>query len=216
MKKLFIWDFHGTLEKGNENAVREYINMALAGQDYERRITDSECKLLYGKKIWEFFQYLLPEASLERCKELMGEFLKAEQEHIDILLHHIKPNDGALEILEAIHTSPHEQILISNTEIPMLMPFINSIGADRYFPEGYRFATHSHSGSQTTKHHRLQAFIEGKQFDHFVAIGDSPSDLDYVRAYASTTYLYSHPGWDFRDYSATYRIRDLREVLKEL
>src|SRR3989338_5853708 len=115
MKKLFIWDFHGTLEKGNENAVVAYVNMALGSQGYERRLNDEECRMLYGKKIWEFFQYLLPEESTKRCMEMQGFFLKAEQERPEILLGHIKPNDGVLDVLQTIQNSHHDQLLLSNT-----------------------------------------------------------------------------------------------------
>lgn len=71
-------------------------------------------------------------------------------------------------------------------------------------------------GAKETKHDKLKKYIIDKKFDHFVAIGDAPKDLEFVQEYPSTTYLYAHPGWNFRDYPATYKIRDLREILKEL
>ena len=216
MKKLFIWDFQWTLEKCNELAVREYINMSLEQEGYEKRLSDEECKMLYGKKIWEFFQYLCPNESAERCMELQGSFLKAELDHPEILMNCIKPNDGAIDVLEAIQNSSHDQFLVSNTEIHMLMPFIKSIGIERFFPEGYRFATNAHSGDQTTKHDVLKRFLDGKTFDQLVATGDSPHDLSFLEEHGGTTYLYAHPGWNFREYDATYKIRDLREVLREL
>lgn len=37
--KLFIWDFHGVLEKGNDDAVVEITNLALRRHGYSRELT---------------------------------------------------------------------------------------------------------------------------------------------------------------------------------
>ncbi len=216
MKKLFVWDFHGTLEKGNERSARAYIDMVLEAEGYERRITGEEEHLLYGRKIFDYFAYLCPGESDERYMELQDIFLNMEHTHPHILQSNILPNDGAHEVIKAISESLHEQIIISNVEVSMLAVFIHAVGLESYFPEGTAFATNTHRGAQFTKHDMLKTYIMGKQFDHFVAIGDAPKDLDYVEEYPHTTYMYAHPGNEFRDYTATHMIRDLREVLKEI
>ena len=58
--KLFVWDFHGTLEKGNELAVLEISNLILKKHDYKERFLESQCRELYGEKWFEYFEYLLP------------------------------------------------------------------------------------------------------------------------------------------------------------
>ena len=214
--KLFIWDFHGTLEKGNERSARAYTDMVLEQEGYARRMTGEEEHALYGRKIHEYFAYLCPGEPQERYMYLQDCFLKIEQQHPYILQSNIVPNDGAIEVLEAIHASKHDQIIISNVEVSMLPVFMRAVGFGPYFPDGTSFATNAHMGEQFNKHDMLKRYIAGKQFDHLVAIGDAPKDLDYVAAYPSTTYLYAHPGNEFRDFPATYRIRDLKEVLKEL
>lgn len=216
MKKLFVWDFHGTLEKGNERAVLEYVNMVLVQRGEAKRISYEECKALYGKKLWEFFQSLFPDRSKQECMELQQDFLVAEHQHPEILMSYIRPNDGMMDVLDAISNSTHEQLLLSNTEISMLLPFIQSVGIEKYFPDGRRFATNAHEGQQTTKRNLLDDFVVGRSFDHIVAVGDSPHDLSLAEGLDATTYLYAHPGWDFRDYDATYCIRDLREILREI
>ena len=211
-----MWDYHGTLEKGNENCVLHYTNIALERLGYERRLTKEENLMLYGRALFRYFEYLFPEESHEKHLAIQEEFLKVENEFPEVWDKYLKPNDGVIEVVSAIHNSGHDQIIISNTEESIIEPFVRAIGLLPYFPEGKYFATNSHLGAKATKHDLLKRYIVDKQFDHFVAIGDAPKDLEYVEEYQNTTYLYSHPGWDFREYPATHRIRDLREVLKEI
>jgi hypothetical protein len=48
--KLFVWDFHGVLEKGNDGAVVEITNIALQRFGYSRRMTIQEGEFLSGKR----------------------------------------------------------------------------------------------------------------------------------------------------------------------
>lgn len=49
MKKLFVWDFHGTLEKGNEFAAIEMSNLALAQLGFHQRFGTHHATELYGR-----------------------------------------------------------------------------------------------------------------------------------------------------------------------
>ena len=216
MRKLFIWDYHGTLERGNEDVVLEYTNLALERMGYQRRLTREENLKLYGIAWYKYFEYLLPEETHQQHLAIQDMCLKIEHERPETWDRYLKPNDGLHEVVSAIHASIHDQIIISNTEEHVIGRFVNAIGLDPYFPEGKYFATNTHLGARETKHDKLKRYLIGREFDHFVAIGDGPKDLEYVQEYPNTTYLYAHPGWKFRDYPATYRIHDLREVLKEL
>jgi len=60
VKKLFVWDFHGTLEKGNENASRAITNNVLAKFGHKVRLSKHDAIKLYGKKWYEYYEYLLP------------------------------------------------------------------------------------------------------------------------------------------------------------
>tara|TARA_B100000315_G_C14385854_1_gene499607 strand:+ start:617 stop:769 length:153 start_codon:yes stop_codon:yes gene_type:complete len=50
MVKLFVWDYHGVMEKGNEKAVTEVSNLALQKLGFSQRFTEEESKQLYGSK----------------------------------------------------------------------------------------------------------------------------------------------------------------------
>ena len=58
--KLFVWDFHGTLEKDNEGAVFKISNKVLENLGYKERLTKEDNFMLYGRKWSDYFAYLLP------------------------------------------------------------------------------------------------------------------------------------------------------------
>ncbi|NGX27937.1 MAG: hypothetical protein K940chlam1_00109 [Candidatus Anoxychlamydiales bacterium] len=71
--KLFVWDFHGVLEKGNDVAVIEITSSVLKKIGFKRFLTLREAKLLTGKKWYEYFAYLLPDEPLKIHLDLQVE-----------------------------------------------------------------------------------------------------------------------------------------------
>ena len=211
--KLFVWDFHGVLEEGNHKAVTDVTNSVLERFGYTARLTKEDCKKLYGRKWFEYFQYLLPEEGLERHLELQEACFAASPENEEAIKRHIRPNSYADEVLSAIRERGHYLLLISNTnDIGM---FLRITGLEGYFHKA--FSVHAHDpDNRRTKSDVLKEFLEGRSFDEIIIIGDSPGDISLADICGGTTYLYAHPGFEFRECSADYRIRDLREILKHL
>ncbi len=58
--KLFVWDFHGVLEKGNDHAVLEITNLALHYHGYSREMTETESAFLSGQRWHDYFTFLVP------------------------------------------------------------------------------------------------------------------------------------------------------------
>lgn len=223
--KLFIWDYHGTLEQGNEKAVTEISNLALYQLGYFQRLTDEACSKLYGEKWPAYFKYLLPDEYRARHSELTETALNISLENPEIIKKHIQPTLHAHYVLEEIAQS-HQQIVISNTHPESLNFFLEVINVAHFFPEGYAFAAGGQSNQGRTKQDYLRDFVAGKKFDDIITIGDSPKDMELVtvaREVAGVNgvaYQYSHPGWNFKEgklegYTIN-QIRDLREVLKEI
>ncbi|MCI0442201.1 HAD hydrolase-like protein [bacterium] len=211
MVKLFVWDFHGTLEKGNEQAVLEITNDVLKKFGFARRMTGAESEFLYGRKWNEYFSFLLPGEPEETCRALATACREVARAHPEILTRNIMPNDHAHTVLEAID-GKHIQIAISNTTPTGIDMYLKAVNMKRFFPDGCAFGVvhPSFSGSRT-KVEALKEFLNGREFENIVAIGDSAHDM-----IGSVNYLYAHPDRKHRDCEAHYRINDLREVLKEL
>lgn len=220
MMKLFVWDFHGVLEKGNENAVIEMTNLALVLHGYTRQMTYKESELLYGKRWHEYFSYLLPEISLEECFKLQSTCFDIQHNNPDIIDRHIQLNDHADSVLEAIHNSEHHQILISNTLSNALDNFIRMLGLEKYFPTTQRFGIDSHNQKTVTKKTCLAEYLKEKDsFKKVVSIGDSPGDMALVDddlGLEGVGYLYTHPNREHRPAKCHHKIDDLRTVLQEI
>ena len=215
--KLFVWDFHGTLEKDNENAVLEISNKVLEKLGFKERLTKKDNLKLYGKKWYQYFEYLLPNESYKTHFFIQQKGIEYETDHPQIIDKHIKPNDHALDILEKIAKSDHHQILVSNMSDVALIRFMKSIKIVKFFPKNSAFATNSYKKKITlTKKDILTKYLKGKKFDKVITIGDTEIDIEMGRAVGATTYLYAHPGKKFAKTDADYKIRDLKEILKEL
>lgn len=215
--KLFVWDFHGVLEKGNDRAVLEISNMALELHGHSRRITFEECELLAGLKWVEYFARVLPDLPNASHKELHASCLEITKKNPELVSKHIHLNEHAQHVLEQIDQSPYVQILISNTTSHVLDWFVSHLGIERFFPSKYRFGVDAHH-QHASKLDCLKTFLEKNSFpEGVVTIGDSPSDMELASLHPkSIGYMYTYPGRFHRQAECHYKIHDLRHVLKEV
>lgn len=207
--KLFVWDFHGTLEKGNENAVLEITNKTLGKFGYSRRISEQEIAFLYGRRWMDYFAFLLPQEPTDVHRQLESACVELSGLKPEIVARHIRPNDYAADVLQRISAN-HEQILISNTEPEALAMFLKAVRMEHFFADGRVIAANS-AVTHKNKDDILKEFVKGRKYESVVAIGDSPADM-----IGDVNYLYASSGRAFRDCRVHYRIRDLREILKEV
>ena len=211
--KLFVWDFHGVLEKGNEGAVLEISNRALADFGFSERFSIDDIHRLYGQVWYEYFKDLIPELPILKCKGLQERCHEIDLSGQDIIAKHIRPNDHAHYALDKI-SGKHDQILISNTTPTALEFFMNITRISSYFTSR-AFAVDKFR-TDGSKKSILNDFLVGKMYDHIITIGDSPGDVALTQVAGGTSYLYAHPGRQHRDCDADYKIHDLREILKEI
>lgn len=209
--KLFVWDFHGTLEKGNEYAVLETSNIILQEHGYKEKFSQSQCQELYGKKWHEYFKYLLPNELHTKHLQLQEDCFSFSIAHPEIIAKYIELADHALEVLEIIK-GKHDQILISNTKPASLKVFMESVGISHIFPKGKSFATDAHAKNKT-KYNVLSKYLLKHNFEEIITIGDSPGDVDLGKMVGAKTFLYTHLGQEFKNCEPDFRINDLREVL---
>lgn len=215
--KLFVWDFHGTLEKGNEFAAIEFSNIALEKLGFKERFSDEDVDRLYGLKWWQYFEYLLPQQSQETHMLLQQTAFDLNNTHWHLVKKHIRPNDHSIEVLTKITQSGHEQILISNTTQLSLELFLDVVGMGSLFSRGKAFGVDGHKlGGKKTKKDVLGDFLKSKSYSEIVIIGDSHNDMAMSEVAGGKRYLYVHPGKDHRDVESDYKIHDLRAVLEEI
>jgi phosphoglycolate phosphatase-like HAD superfamily hydrolase len=215
--KLFVWDLHGTLEKGNERAVIDISNEVLESFGYEVRFAYDDAVTLYGRKWHEYFSWLLPTELKGRRMELQDACFKLSEVDTEIQCRWLSVTDHAGEVLSTI-AARHKQILISNTRAANLDIFLKTLALEEFFSAGSAFAVDNHGdGATQTKRSALQEYLSmNPDFDEIVFVGDSPSDMTLTEVAGGTTYLYAHPEFPFRNCEADFRIRDLRSVLSQI
>ena len=214
--KLFVWDFHGVLEKDNEKAVIDISNQILAKAGYKERFSQEDNERLYGLKWYQYFEHLLPGLNTAEHLALQAACFEFAEENLHLIAGHIRLNDHAGDVLERIAKSPHQQIVISNTRPDDLVWFLDTVGITKWFDQAHIIGVNAHQTHQS-KLDALKAFLAGKRFDRIIVIGDSVSDLKLGRQVSATTYFYKHPHRRHEDTTyADHVITDLRAVLKEL
>jgi phosphoglycolate phosphatase-like HAD superfamily hydrolase len=214
--KLFVWDFHGVLEKDNEKAVIDISNQVLAQAGYKERFTDEDNERLYGLKWHQYFEDLLPGLSKEEHLSLQAACFKFAEDNLHILEKHIKPNDYAAAVLARLAKAGHQNITISNTRQSDLVWFLNTVNLRRFFNDEHIIGVNAHQTHQT-KLDALQAYLKGKKFDKIIAIGDAEADLELGKAVGAVTYFYKHPHRKHETTkNADHIINDLRKLLAEV
>lgn len=218
MKKLFVWDFHGTLERGNDSAVWKMSNIILEEFGFKQRLTQKQCLYLSGRKWFEYFKYLMPQESEATWLELQEACFKYSDKHPEIIAKYIRPTPYVHMVLKAIDKK-WSQILISNTKPTSLKIYIKAIGIKKYFWPDKFFAVDGHGIRNRLRNKRkiLKGYLKRHGYDRLVVIGDSPKDVKIASVIpGSVRYLFMRKGRNFRICKADFRIRDLRQVLQEL
>jgi phosphoglycolate phosphatase-like HAD superfamily hydrolase len=214
--KLFVWDFHGVLEKDNEKAVKVISNLILKQAGFSEQLNDTQNEEYLGLKWYQYFEQLLPQISKEKCLELQAACFEFVEKNPDILTNNIKPNDHAATVLAKISSSNNQQIIISNTRQNDLFRFLENVGIRDFFKDDNIIGVNAHQ-THGSKIDALKAYLKDKQFDSIVTIGDSESDLKLGRAVGAITYFYKHPNKKHNQTDdADYFINDLRGVLNEI
>lgn len=218
--KLFVWDYHGTLEKGNEQAAIEISNLALAKHGYTERFSSEDAVQLYGKKWYQYFEYLLPNERHDTHVSLQESCFEWP-DAAAVVAKYIQPNDYAHDVVKAIARSGHNQIIISNTSSEALPMFIRLVGLEDFFADANAFAVSGHAREVARdKTHVLSEYLTAlpAKPERIVLIGDSQTDVELIVGENVSGYWYRHPSLarGESDISHITPISDLRAILAEL
>lgn len=211
---LFVWDFHGVLEKDNEFAVVEVTNKVLEEFKVDKRISLEETKNLYGLKWSCFFRYCCPDADDQTIMNMVNSAIKISLTEKTVLKY-IKPRDYAFFVLEKIKEKSHFNMIMSNSSQESLKYFIDSVKINELIDDYIGVDNHSKQISKTNgKIRALKKYLEKNKFKKIIKIGDSETDIEAGISCGAITYLFSKD--KNNNTKADYVISDLREVLKEV
>jgi phosphoglycolate phosphatase-like HAD superfamily hydrolase len=213
MGNLFIWDFHGVLEKENEYAVQEVVNRVLPEFNISRKSTVEECLMLYGKKWADYYKYFAPDADEDTIHQMV---LKSIEIGVGekIAAKHIKPNDFAHDVLKHISEKGHTNLIISNSSDAALDMFLEDVGMQNAFHFKFGADNHRKEYGENTKVKILQEFLKDKSFDKIIVIDDMEEGIEMGLSFNAVTFRF-HRNSEKPSSKAHFIINDLREVLKE-
>jgi phosphoglycolate phosphatase-like HAD superfamily hydrolase len=213
--KLFVWDLNGVLEDGCDRLTIDISNEVLARYGYAHRFTYAQSHLLYGRTWSDYFAYLLPDEPPDRHRELQDACFAYSAARPDLLRRWMTPTPHVATVLHAVAAAGHAQIVISNTRQATLDLSLDLLGLAGFFAPDRALAVDRGDGRPPVPKARLLAgFLAGRPpFNDLVIVGDSPGDMLLSEVAGGTRFLFAHPGFEFRDCPADFRIRDLRQVL---
>jgi phosphoglycolate phosphatase-like HAD superfamily hydrolase len=178
MPNLYVWDFHGTLEKDNEKSVHVVCNKVLQEQGINRPVSMEEVIALYGLPWAGYFKHLTGSNDENYIQQLCTRAIQLSREFAPL---YCKPADGAQELLTALKLAGHTNIVLSNTRPDRLREFIQVVNLTGYIDDYI-----SSEGDKTAK---LKNWLQGKRFEKIYAIGDNEQDIEAGLAAGATTIL---------------------------
>jgi phosphoglycolate phosphatase-like HAD superfamily hydrolase len=213
MGNLFIWDFHGVLEKDNEYAVEEVVNRVLSEFGISRKATVKECLMLYGKKWAEYYKYFAPDADEETIYKMVEKAMEISLSE-KTALKYIKQTEHASDVLKQIAKNRHTNLIMSNSSSKALDYFLKSVNLQDHFDHKFGADNHRKDYAKNTKIEFLKDFLKDKNFDKIIVIDDMEEGIEMGLKFNAITYLFSRNG---RVKTKAHKvISDLREVLKEI
>ena len=212
MGNLFIWDFHGVLEKDNEYAVQEVVNRVLSEFNMQRKATVEECLMLYGKKWADYYKFFAPDADEDTIHKMVEKSIEIGVGE-KIAAKYIKPNDFAHEVLKQISEKGHTNLIMSNSSDAALDIFLEDVGLQNAFHFKFGADNHRNEYGENTKVKILKNFLKDKSFDKIILIDDMEEAIEMGSRFNAVTFRFSRNPVKSK---AHFVIDDLREVLKEL
>jgi phosphoglycolate phosphatase-like HAD superfamily hydrolase len=204
---LFIWDFHGVLEKDNELAVLEVTNRVLEEFGHDVRATLADINRMYGLRWGDYYRRLVPVIGDSEVEEMV---LRSRELGRPAASRHAKPQDHAVAVLKEIREKGHRNVVISNTAQGDLEFFMDLVGVLCYIDEAHGTGW----GLEIGKAEVIKRYASGGDYRKIVVIGDTERDIDAGLSADALTYLFRPRGHDVGT-NAHKTINDLREVLTE-
>ena len=220
-KCLFVWDFHGVLEKGNVNSVKELINLVLKEFNIDRQLSLKEAKQWYGVSWFDYFKLAYPAGGRKMWEEMVEKVLSYQGNGWKIVKKHMKPMDHATEVLSMTKEKGHDNIVLSNTAPDHIKSFVNVLNYSEYFNDLIGVDNHRKSRNRKDSHmakgEALINFLKNKNYQRIVLIGDKKSDISAGKMCGAKTYLFVGPESNESpdESGADCIINDLRDILKE-
>lgn len=205
---LFVWDFHGVLEKDNEIAVLEVTNRVLEEFGHDVRATLADINRMYGLRWGDYYRCLVPGIENERVQEMV---LRSRELGRPAATRHTKIQDHAIAVLKKIKENGDKNVIVSNTAQDDLEFFMDLVGVSNYIDESHGIGWKRETGKADI----IRRYASRGDYRKIVVVSDTETDIEAGLLADAMTYLFRPRGRDVGT-NAHNTIIDLREVLMEL
>jgi phosphoglycolate phosphatase-like HAD superfamily hydrolase len=205
---------------GNSNAFREIFNLGVKRAGYDCFLTPELFEEINGLKFSDIVAVVVQDPHAR--KKVLDEFRKIYSDDLNIvkdsIFRHVSATPHLHYVLQEVSDQGHDQIIISNAGASVMPYFIQAVGIEELIPTDKIFPV---GGFPHGKDVVLDEYVQGKNFDHALIIGDSSTDIALKDVALSkdinaTALQYSHQGLDFKPCNGVQpdkRIRDLKIIL---
>lgn len=223
-RKVFIWDFHDTLETGTLDILTEIANVLLKENGSQKRFTNQEMAALPSFSWKTFFEGHLPNLT-EKEIQKVAKAAYDEKRFSYLSRKYSRAKKNAKRVLQDIKKRGHVNIIISNSKHDKLGFYMRHVGIDHLVDEYYGVD----DGMIKSKTDVLKKKVAvakdvlSRYPHHYVyTIGDSESDFNMARALMAKNFFWvlsrSDDGTKEEKYKETKTanlifIKDLKELM---
>lgn len=217
-KKIFIWDFHGVLEKNNDLAIKKIYNQTIKAFGFNKKVSLKEITEIRGLSLFNGFSVLV---GIKNKHKLLKMVKMARNLSKTISAKYLKPMDYAKYVLSIIKKSGHCNIVVSNSRQDRIEDFLKIVKLKHLVDCIIGINGQSEINNLSLAKQKAKAIIDyiGKnKFQNKTVIGDSEDDMKAGFMVGAKTYLFidSNNVSDVKNIKTHYVISDLRNVLMEL
>ncbi len=214
-RKLFSWDFHGTLEEGTEVGFTEILRQLAKEFNIEREIELAEVRQLFGTGMQNYLKHFFPGVNKSTHTKMLGRIPDIQTK--DQITAYLRPAPHAIEVLGKIKSAGHTNIIVSNSSPKHIGKFIEIIEIGHLIDKVFAIDRHFAKvviDPVLAKAQTIRKYTEDNEFDEVIVIGDRKTDVDAGRAVGAVTMQYIRKEFPTDKTDADFRIKSLREVLK--
>lgn len=212
MTNLFVFDFHGTLVEGNNEATLESTNLSLERHKKKERATLDFCMKNEGKPWSDYFRELCPDATEEEIKSMLEVALSFDDY---VIPKHVRLVKNAINVLEEIKKNGDVIIIVSSTNKEAFKEYMKHIKIDHLIDEFIGITKEEETKGRYSiaewKGKKIKEFIERGSFDRKFLIGNSMEDIRAGNIAGTNNFFFNLEG---EKCSLTqHSIKDLKEIL---
>lgn len=216
MTNLLVADFHDTLCTGNRTATLESSNLSLEHFGRKERFTYQDIEKLDGKAWGDYFRFLCPSVGDDEIESLVTQAITYDN---IVIPKYVRPMEGAIELLETIKKNGDYVTIASMCQEDALRDHYYPIVGISHLVDHTIVITDKilkigRISPEQVKADALKVFLQDKQFQKKVIVGDKESDIIAGNMTELTTFFFSPEGKTCQ--LAEYSIRDLRDILSFL